>query len=52
MNILVNVEESSIDKIDNIKVFLQFNSECLIIPMECMPVYGTLLQIIQKIQKI
>jgi hypothetical protein len=55
MNKLVNLEESSLDKIDYItvefptverllegviKVFLQFDSEYLIIPMECMPVYG------------
>jgi hypothetical protein len=55
MNILVNVEESSLDKVDYItvecltverllegvlKVFLQFNSEYWIIAVECMSVYG------------
>jgi hypothetical protein len=60
MGKLVNLEETSIDKIDNIivefptverllegviKVFLQFDSEYLIIPMECMPIYGIILEL-------
>jgi hypothetical protein len=55
MNKLVDLENSSPDKIDNItiefptverllegviKVFLQFDSEYWIIPVECMPMYG------------
>jgi hypothetical protein len=51
----VKLENSSLDKIDNIviefpaverllesviKIFLQFDSEYWIIPVECMPVYG------------
>jgi hypothetical protein len=51
----VSLEKSSLDKIDNIvielptverllenviKMFLQFDSEYWIIPVECMPIYG------------
>jgi hypothetical protein len=55
MNKLVDLEDSSLDKIDSItiefptverllkgviKVFLQFDSEYWIILVECMPIYG------------
>jgi hypothetical protein len=51
----VSLENSSLDKIDNIvielptverllenvmKIFLQFDSEYWIISVECMPIYG------------
>jgi hypothetical protein len=57
--ILINLEESSLDKVDYItvefpiverllegvlKVFLQFDSEYWIIPVECMPVYEIMLE--------
>jgi hypothetical protein len=59
-NILVNLEESSLDKIDYItvefptierlleevfKAFLRFDSEYWIIPVECMPMYGIMLEL-------
>jgi hypothetical protein len=55
MGKLINLEETSMDRVDNIvvdfpiverhlegvmKVFLQFENEYLIIPMETMPTYG------------
>jgi hypothetical protein len=60
MNILVNLEKSSLNKIDYVtiefptverliegvlKVFLQFDSKYCIITMECMPVYRIMLEL-------
>jgi hypothetical protein len=56
----VNLESSSLDKIDNIlielptverllenvlKMFLQFDSEYWIFPVECMPIYGIIQEV-------